>query len=70
MHACMCVRMCPLTQDGLELHHWRREADQGKPYPYAKLNKSLDTPSYTNEEYKVRMGVVNKGGGANCAVAD
>ncbi len=41
-------------QDGLEMFHWRREADQGKTYPYAKFSKSLDIPSYTEEEYKVR----------------
>ena len=57
---CVCVSIIPYQpfplrqQDGLELNHWQREADQGKPYPYAKFNKSLDIPSYTEEEYKVR----------------
>ncbi len=37
----------------LGLCHWRREADESKPYPYAKFNKSLDIPSYSDEEYKV-----------------
>lgn len=37
------------------LNHWCREADEEKPYPYAKFNKSLDIPSYSDEEYKVSM---------------
>ena len=45
--------VCSL-QDGLVLNHWRREADEGKPYAYAKFNKSLDIPSYSDEEYKVQ----------------
>ena len=35
------------------LSHWRREADEGKPYPYAKFNKTIEMPSYSEEEYKV-----------------
>ena len=53
------VRTYIFLQDNLELMHWRREADQGKPYPYAKFSKSLDIPSYTEDEYKVRPGPAN-----------
>ncbi len=35
------------------LSHWARAADEGKPYPFAKFNKGLDTPTYTEEEYTV-----------------
>ena len=48
----MCVSVCFL-QDGLVLCHWRRVADEGKEYPFAKFNKSLDIPTYTEEEYTV-----------------
>ena len=37
------------------LSHWRRTADEGKEYPYAKFNKPLDIPAYTDEEYTVRQ---------------
>ena len=40
-------------QDGLVLNHWRRVADEGKEYPFAKFNKSADIPTYTEEDYSV-----------------
>lgn len=46
--------MLLLLQDGLVLSHWRRVADEGQSYPYAKFNKSVEIPSYSNEEYEVR----------------
>ena len=42
-----------LLQDGLVLHHWRRVADEGKEYPFAKFNKTPDIPTYTDEDYTV-----------------
>ena len=45
----------PLPQDGLVLSHWRRVADEGQPYPYARFNKSVEVPTYTKEEYEVRI---------------
>lgn len=41
------------TKDGLTLQHWRRTADEGKDYAFAQFNKSVDVPSYTDEEYSV-----------------
>ncbi|CAK9302712.1 unnamed protein product [Gordionus sp. m RMFG-2023] len=40
-------------KDNLKLFHWQREQDidTGKPYPFAKFNKSPDVPVFTNEEY-------------------
>ena len=42
-----------LSQDNLVLHHWRRVADEGKEYPFAKFNKTTDIPTYTEEDYTV-----------------
>ena len=42
----------PARRDGLVLYHWRRAADEGKDYPFAKFNKKLDCiPTYTDIEY-------------------
>ena len=46
------VTLLPV-QDNLTLYHWRRAADEGKEYPFAQFNKSLDIPTYTEEEYTV-----------------
>ena len=40
-------------QDGLVLSHWRRVADEGQTYPYARFNKSVEVPTYSKEEYEV-----------------
>lgn len=29
----------PARKDGAVFHHWRRVADEGKEYPFAKFNK-------------------------------
>jgi DNA methyltransferase 1-associated protein 1 len=42
----------PARRDGLVLHHWRRQADEGKDYPFAKFNKSIEVPAYTEPEYQ------------------
>jgi DNA methyltransferase 1-associated protein 1 len=49
----------PARSDNLLLHHWRRVADEGKEYPFAKFNKSLDIPTFSEEEYTVRNHVTN-----------
>jgi len=42
----------PGRRDGFRLHHWRRVADEGKEYPFAKFNKSVSIPSYSDDDYK------------------
>ena len=39
-----------LLQDGLELHHWRKAADDS-PYKYANFDKEVAVPSFTSDEY-------------------
>ncbi|XP_073259043.1 DNA methyltransferase 1-associated protein 1-like isoform X1 [Porites lutea] len=43
----------PARTDGAVLYHWRRAADEGKDYPFARFNKKVDVPSYTDEEYQM-----------------
>lgn len=33
----------PARTDGAVFHHWRRLADEGKDYPFAKFNKVITT---------------------------
>lgn len=42
----------PARKDGLVLHHWRRVADEGKDYPFARFNKCVEVPTYTELEYQ------------------
>ncbi|MFH4979983.1 hypothetical protein AB6A40_006692 [Gnathostoma spinigerum] len=39
--------------DGLRLSHWQRvdKLDTAHPYPFARFNKVINIPVYTNEEY-------------------
>lgn len=41
----------PARSDGAVFHHWRRIADEGKEYPFAKFNKQVPVPNYTDSEY-------------------
>lgn len=41
----------PARTDEAVFHHWRRVADAGKEYPFAKFNKKIPIPTYTNTEY-------------------
>ncbi|RZF36479.1 hypothetical protein LSTR_LSTR011266 [Laodelphax striatellus] len=41
----------PARKDGAIFHHWRRLADEGKEYPFAKFNKQVPIPNYTDSEY-------------------
>lgn len=45
----------PARTDGAVFHHWRRVADEGKEYPFAKFNKQVPVPSYTDEEYNQHL---------------
>lgn len=42
----------PARKDNLILHHWRRQADEGKDYPFARFNKTIEVPTYTEVEYQ------------------
>ena len=44
-------------KDGLVLHHWRRAADEGKDYPFARFNKKLEIPSFSEAEYQNHLVV-------------
>ena len=44
----------PARRDALVLYHWRRVADEAKEYPFAKFNKRIETPQFTEAEYLVR----------------
>ncbi|XP_014290775.1 DNA methyltransferase 1-associated protein 1 [Halyomorpha halys] len=41
----------PGRTDNAIFHHWRRLCDEGKEYPFARFNKKVEIPSYTEVEY-------------------
>lgn len=41
----------PARTDGAVFHHWRRLADEGKEYPFARFNKKVDVPAFQENEY-------------------
>lgn len=41
----------PARRDGLVLYHWRRAADEGKEYAFARFNKKLEMPVFSDVEY-------------------
>lgn len=41
----------PARTDGATFYHWRRKADAGKEYPFARFNKKVPIPTYTHTEY-------------------
>ncbi|KAL1438902.1 hypothetical protein MTO96_047637 [Rhipicephalus appendiculatus] len=45
----------PARKDGVMLSHWRRLADEGKEYPFAKFNKQVPVPTYTEAEYQQHL---------------
>ncbi|XP_025197117.1 DNA methyltransferase 1-associated protein 1 [Melanaphis sacchari] len=45
----------PARADGVPFYHWRRVADEGKEYPFAKFNKKIEIPKYTDIEYKENL---------------
>ena len=42
----------PARRDNLVLHHWRRQADEGKEYAFARFNKKLEMPTFSDIEYQ------------------
>lgn len=45
----------PARNDGAMLYHWRRAADEAKEYPFARFNKKVDVPAYSDEEYQMYL---------------
>ncbi|XP_019868885.1 DNA methyltransferase 1-associated protein 1 [Aethina tumida] len=41
----------PARTDNATFYHWRRPSDDPKDYPFAKFNKKVDIPSYTDLEF-------------------
>ncbi|XP_061436051.1 DNA methyltransferase 1-associated protein 1 [Lethenteron reissneri] len=41
----------PARTDGAVFHHWRRATDQPSEYPFARFNKSVQVPVFTEQEY-------------------
>lgn len=41
----------PARKDGLSLCHWKRAADEGKEYAFARFNKKLEMPTFSDAEY-------------------
>ena len=41
----------PARRDGLVLYHWRRAAEKGQDYAFAKFNKKLEVPVFSDAEY-------------------
>nr|XP_002130199.1 DNA methyltransferase 1-associated protein 1 [Ciona intestinalis] len=41
----------PARSDGAVFHHWRRVEDEGKDYSFAKFNKTIQVPVYSEQEY-------------------
>ena len=42
----------PARRDNLILYHWRRQADEGKEYAFARFNKRLEMPTFSDIEYQ------------------
>lgn len=45
----------PGRTDNAAFHHWRRVADEPKPYPFAQFNKQLSIPTYTTNEFTTHL---------------
>uniref|UniRef100_A0A8C4EB34 DNA methyltransferase 1-associated protein 1 n=1 Tax=Dicentrarchus labrax TaxID=13489 RepID=A0A8C4EB34_DICLA len=45
----------PARRDGAIFHHWRRVAEEGKDYPFARFNKTVQVPVYSEQEYQVHL---------------
>ncbi|PIK50147.1 putative DNA methyltransferase 1-associated protein 1 [Apostichopus japonicus] len=45
----------PARKDGAIFYHWRRAAEEGKDYPFAKFNKAFQIPKYTDQEYQSHL---------------
>ncbi|XP_057657784.1 DNA methyltransferase 1-associated protein 1 [Diorhabda carinulata] len=45
----------PARSDNATFYHWRRPSDEPKEYPFAKFNKKVDIPKYTDQEYNLHI---------------
>eukprot|EP00062_Callorhinchus_milii_P014537 gi/632963814/ref/XP_007898093.1/ PREDICTED: DNA methyltransferase 1-associated protein 1 isoform X1 [Callorhinchus milii] len=45
----------PARKDGAIFYHWRRLADEGKDYPFARFNKAVQVPVYSEQEYQMYL---------------
>ncbi|KAL8578182.1 hypothetical protein ACOMHN_051737 [Nucella lapillus] len=45
----------PARKDGAVFYHWRKVADEGKDYPFARFNKTVDIPVYSDLEYQQHL---------------
>ena len=42
-------------KDDAVFHHWRRAADDGKEYPFAKFDKQVEVAGYSDVEYQQHL---------------
>jgi len=49
----------PARKDGAIFHHWGRLADEGKDYPFARFNKTVDVPIFSDLEYQQHLHAEN-----------
>ncbi|XP_005103965.1 DNA methyltransferase 1-associated protein 1 [Aplysia californica] len=45
----------PARKDGAVFYHWGRVADEGKDYPFARFNKTVDVPVFSDLEYQQHL---------------
>uniref|UniRef100_A0A6I8NXN7 DNA methyltransferase 1-associated protein 1 n=2 Tax=Ornithorhynchus anatinus TaxID=9258 RepID=A0A6I8NXN7_ORNAN len=45
----------PARKDGAMFYHWRRVAEEGKDYPFARFNKAVQVPVYSEQEYQLYL---------------
>lgn len=45
----------PARKDGAVFYHWRRVADEGLDYAFARFNKMVDVPVYSDLEYQQNL---------------
>ncbi|XP_060536596.1 DNA methyltransferase 1-associated protein 1 isoform X2 [Cylas formicarius] len=45
----------PARADSATFYHWRRPSDEPKEYPFAKFNKKIEIPAYTDVEYQQHL---------------
>ncbi|CAH1392894.1 unnamed protein product [Nezara viridula] len=45
----------PARTDNAVFHHWRRVCDEAKEYPFARFNKKVQIPVYTDAEYNLHL---------------
>lgn len=45
----------PARADNATFYHWRRPSDEPKEYPFAKFNKKVDIPVYSDDEYQLHL---------------